>query len=249
MAVICGTPAPVTTRVVQIEPGPMPTLMASAPARASSQAPSKVATLPAISSTSGSFDFTSLTASRTLVECPWALSMASTSTFAFGQFLRALQKISGGADGRAHAQPALRIFRGVGIFQLLLNVFDRDQALQVVLVVDDQKFLDAMLVQNFFRFFERGADGNGDEVFLGHHFADGNVEAGFKAQVAIGENADQLAVLGDGHAGDLVLAHDLERIARLWSSGDMVTGSTIMPLSERFTLSTSLACCSMVRLR
>ena len=25
MAVICGTPAPVTTRVVQIEPGPMPT--------------------------------------------------------------------------------------------------------------------------------------------------------------------------------------------------------------------------------
>ena len=33
------------------------------------------------------------------------------------------------------------------------------------------------------------------------------------------------------------------------SVGDMVTGSTIMPLSERFTLSTSLACCSMVRLR
>ena len=29
------------------------------------------------------------------------------------------------------------------------------------------------------------------------------------------------------------------------ASGDMVTGSTIMPLSERFTLSTSLACCSM----
>ena len=33
------------------------------------------------------------------------------------------------------------------------------------------------------------------------------------------------------------------------ASGDMVTGSTIMPLSDRFTLSTSLACCSMVRLR
>ena len=33
------------------------------------------------------------------------------------------------------------------------------------------------------------------------------------------------------------------------SSGDMVTGSTIMPLSDRFTLSTSLACCSIVRLR
>ena len=31
MAVICGTPAPATTRVVQIEPGPMPTFTASAP--------------------------------------------------------------------------------------------------------------------------------------------------------------------------------------------------------------------------
>jgi hypothetical protein len=31
MAVICGTPTPATMRVVQIEPGPMPTLTPSAP--------------------------------------------------------------------------------------------------------------------------------------------------------------------------------------------------------------------------
>ncbi len=40
MAVICGTPAPETTRVVQIEPGPMPTLMPSTPSEISSRAPS-----------------------------------------------------------------------------------------------------------------------------------------------------------------------------------------------------------------
>ena len=144
--------------------------------------------------------------------------------FGFCQFLRAFQKISGRADRCAHAQASLRVLRGVGILQLLLNVFDRDQALQVVLVVDHQKFLDAVLVKNLFRFFERGADGHGDQVLLGHHLVDRNVEAGFKAQVAIGENADQLAVLGDGHAGNLVLAHDFERVAdlvgrRAWSPG------------------------------
>ena len=32
IAVSCGTPTPATMRVVQIEPGPMPTLIASAPA-------------------------------------------------------------------------------------------------------------------------------------------------------------------------------------------------------------------------
>ena len=40
IAVICGTPAPLTTRVVQIEPGPMPTLMPSTPSAIRSRAPS-----------------------------------------------------------------------------------------------------------------------------------------------------------------------------------------------------------------
>src|SRR5678815_2461890 len=44
IAVICGTPTPATTRVVQIDPGPMPTLTASAPAFDNASAPSPVAT-------------------------------------------------------------------------------------------------------------------------------------------------------------------------------------------------------------
>ena len=50
IAVNCGTPTPEIIRVVQIEPGPMPTLTASAPARIRSRAPSVVATFPAITS-------------------------------------------------------------------------------------------------------------------------------------------------------------------------------------------------------
>ena len=40
IAVSCGTPAPVTTRVVQIEPGPIPTLRPSMPSAIKSRAPS-----------------------------------------------------------------------------------------------------------------------------------------------------------------------------------------------------------------
>ena len=47
-AVNCGTPMPAITRVVQMEPGPMPTLTQSAPALMRSTVPSAVATLPAI---------------------------------------------------------------------------------------------------------------------------------------------------------------------------------------------------------
>ena len=47
-AVTCGTPTPARMRVVQMEPGPMPTLIASAPASTNANAASAVATLPAI---------------------------------------------------------------------------------------------------------------------------------------------------------------------------------------------------------
>ena len=40
IAVICGTPAPDTTRVVQIDPGPMPTFTPSTPRSISRCAPS-----------------------------------------------------------------------------------------------------------------------------------------------------------------------------------------------------------------
>jgi hypothetical protein len=47
IAVNCGTPTPAMTRVVQIEPGPMPTLIPSAPASIRARVAPAVATLPA----------------------------------------------------------------------------------------------------------------------------------------------------------------------------------------------------------
>ncbi len=51
IAVTCGTPTPATTRVVQIEPGPTPTLMPSTPASTRACAAARVATLPPTTST------------------------------------------------------------------------------------------------------------------------------------------------------------------------------------------------------
>ena len=58
-AVIWGTPMPATTRVVQMEPGPMPIFTQSAPASIMATVPSAVATLPAMSWQSGQAALTS----------------------------------------------------------------------------------------------------------------------------------------------------------------------------------------------
>ncbi len=52
-----------------------------------------------------------------------------------------------------------------------------------------------MPLQNALGFFERRAHRNGDEIFLGHHVADCLIQIFFKAQVAIGQNADQARAL------------------------------------------------------
>ena len=64
-AVNWGTPTPATTRVVQIDPGPMPTLTPSTPASTSASAASGVAMLPATTSIVCSF-FNARTVSMTL---------------------------------------------------------------------------------------------------------------------------------------------------------------------------------------
>ena len=61
---------------------------------------------------------------------------------------------------------------------------------------------------------ERGADRSGDEVARGHQRGDRLVDVGLEAEVAIREDADEHTVgVGDRHAGDLVMRHQLERVA------------------------------------
>ena len=77
---IIGTPMPATTRVVQIEPAPMPTFTASTPASISASVASAVATLPATSSVFGNSRRMRATMSITPCEWPCAVSTTSTST-------------------------------------------------------------------------------------------------------------------------------------------------------------------------
>lgn len=63
-------------------------------------------------------------------------------------------------------------------------------------------------------FLQGDALGSGDEVLLGHHLADGDIEAGHELEVAVGDDAHQLAVgIADGNAADVELAHQPVGIA------------------------------------
>ena len=53
-------------------------------------------------------------------------------------------------------------------------------------------------------------------MILRHHIADRDVKTSFEAEITIGKDSHQPAViLGDGDTGDFILAHHLERIGNL----------------------------------
>ena len=77
----CGTPTPATILVVQIDPGPIPTLTQSAPTSIKSLTASEVATFPAIIWILGYLCFIYSTPTSTPFECPCAVSKTITSIF------------------------------------------------------------------------------------------------------------------------------------------------------------------------
>src|SRR4029077_16219833 len=120
------------------------------------------------------------------------------------KFRGALKKIAGRSDGSAHTQPALIVLAGAGVLQFFLDVLDGDETFELVMIVDDEQLLNAVLVENQFSFFKRGADRDGNQVLFGHHVPDGDVRASLEAKVAVSEDSDQALALCDRHAGDLV---------------------------------------------
>jgi len=144
-AVICGTPTPATTRVVQIEPGPIPTLTASTPAATRSSAASLVTMLPAMSSRSPQRDFNRAAISEHAAGMPVRRVEHHHIDPGFAQRHHPIQRVGRGADRGSDAQPADRVLAGARKFGGLLEVLDRDHALEFVVAVDHQHLLDAVL--------------------------------------------------------------------------------------------------------
>ena len=157
-------------------------------------------------------------------------------------------RITGFADrrGGGDPQPALLVLAGIGVGHRLLDVLHRDQADAAVVVIDDEEFLDAVLVQEPLGLVLADALAHRDQPLLGHQLGNFLPPVGGKAHVAVGEDADELAgaavaaAFDHRNAGNAMLLHQRQRIVER-RSGWMVTGFTTMPDSNFFTWRTCAA--------
>ena len=126
-----------------------------------------------------------------------------------------LQRVGADADRCAHTEPTAPVLRRERILRLLLDVLDRDQPLQVTVVVDNRELLDLVPAEDRRGLLERGAERRGDEVTTRHVRRHRLAGIGAEAEVAIRQDADEHAgLVHDRDAGDVVALHDRERVAR-----------------------------------
>ena len=57
---------------------------------------------------------------------------------------------------------------------------------RIVVLVHHEELFHAVTVEDRLCVFERGADRNRDQVLLGHHVGDREIEAGLEAEIAVG---------------------------------------------------------------
>ncbi len=100
-----------------------------------------------------------------------------------------------------------------GIGAGLLDILDRDQADAAPILVDHDQFLDPALMELPPRFLRRHVGTDRGEILAGHQLRDGLLRVFGESNVAIGDDADEPAVLlGHRNAGNAVLRHQLEHV-------------------------------------
>ena len=250
IAVICGTPTPAMTRVVQIEPGPTPTLMASAPASTSAWAPARVATLPPTTSTrSPSSCLSFATIAVTARECPCAVSTIRTSTPASTSAIERDHASSPTPTAAPQSRRPSGSLVAIGYCSVLTKS----------LTVISPRRIPAPSTSGSFSILRRRsrpsaasavtptcAVTRSSEVMTSRTRREWSTSKRMSRLVMMPTRRPDSSTTGSPEIRNF--AQSASTSARV-SSGEQVTGSVTMPASDRLTTSTCAACASAGRLR
>ena len=252
IAVICGTPTPATTRVVQIEPGPTPDLDAvRAERRSALRRPRRVAMLPAMTrprSASLSLRTMVMTFSRVAVgrvddeHVDARLDQRGRRARVRPGRRRRRRRRAGG-----RASPWSR--SGARCFLAMSFTVISPRRLPSASTTGSFSILLRCRISSACSSVVPG--GAVTRLRVGHQLRDAAGRVLLEAQVAVREDADEPAVLvGDRHAGDAVVAPSARAPRETSASGrQRRPGRRSCPASERFTRSTSPTCSAIERFR
>ena len=132
----------------------------------------------------------------------------------FCQSCHTIQNIGSNTNTCTAEQTSLCILCCKRIFDRLLNILDRDQALQIEVLINDRQLLFSCLCQNLLCFFQCDTFGSRNQTFTGHGFFNLLGKICLEFQVAVGNDADQLFALCDRDTGNTEFCHQFIGICK-----------------------------------
>src|SRR5699024_4291244 len=120
----------------------------------------------------------------------------------------AFETVAEKSDGSAYSQASVVVFCRMREFLSLVEVLDRNEALECVVFANQGQFFDAMFLKQAHNVVTCHVKGCGDQRHFGHdlvHLGARVVSAGNKAGVTIGDDAQQnLVLINDRQPGDTI---------------------------------------------
>ncbi|CAM5355360.1 hypothetical protein SNARM312S_03023 [Streptomyces narbonensis] len=227
---------PATTRVVQMEPGPTPTLTPSTPALTRACAPSRVATLPPMTSTP-TLDLIFAIQFSALLLWPWDVSTMRKSTPAAARPCARSSASAAPTAAPTSSRPSASL-AACGYFSALTKSLTGMMFLEDAGVVDERQLLDLVAAQQLHGVQAGDADLARDQRHRGHDLAHLAAAVRLEGHVAVGDDAEQLARrVGHRDAADAGIGHSASASASV-ASGWTVIGRSPCRTPERFTSST-----------
>ena len=143
------------------------------------------------------------------------MAMGGVNYYSIGasidQCLHAVECICCNANARGNPETAFLVLAGHRLILSLGDVLIGDKTHKAVVLVDDREFLDFVLLKNIGCGHEVGLLVGGNEVVFRHNLIDRAVQTTFKAQVTVGNDANEPFVIVDnGNTTDMILRHNVK---------------------------------------
>ena len=143
----------------------------------------------------------------------------------FNEALGAFKAIDSRGCGGGNAQMAFFVLAGIWVKACFFYILNREQANALILAIDNDKFLNTILVEQFTRLFLGHMLVDRNQALFGHEFAHRLAHVFGKAHIAVGEDANKfavasVAVFNHGKARDLMPLHKGESVGKAHIRGN-----------------------------
>ena len=134
--------------------------------------------------------------------------------------LHAVQYVGCDTNTSCYAQTTVGVLASIGVVLHLCDILICDKSDKLTVVIHYGQLLDLVRKQNL-RSLLQLCRVCSDDVVLGHHLLDVTVHIALEAEVAVCHDTDEhTLVVNNGNTTDLVLVHQLQRIAHGLILGD-----------------------------